>query len=68
MAQILRGRPEDVLPAAWRAWQIDRVAWEYDSEPYARRRDETMAGLAVKSGLAVHTPLGYPGPSHPRFH
>lgn len=50
---ILRGDPAVVLPAAWKEWGVNRVAWEADSEPYAVARDGALMEAAKAAGVAA---------------
>ena len=50
---LLRGRPEDHIPALARRCQAALVTWEADSEPYARARDATVANALQQMGVAV---------------
>ena len=52
---VLRGKPADVLPTAWKEWGVTRVAWEADTEPYAVVRDREIAAAATAAGLTVST-------------
>ena len=50
---VLRGRPEEALPAAWSQWGVRHLTFEEDTEPYARDRDATITKLARAEGLSV---------------
>ncbi|KAG8233196.1 6-4 photolyase, partial [Ladona fulva] len=50
---VLRGKPEDVLPEAFKAWKVKAITFETDTEPYARERDERIETLAKKAGVSV---------------
>lgn len=48
--QVLKGRPEDVFPNVWKAWNITRICFESDMEPYAKERDAKITQLAEVAG------------------
>ena len=43
---VLRGKPEEELPKAWKAWGVGKLTFERDSEPFARARDSAVRALA----------------------
>ncbi len=49
----LRGAPEDVLPQLFKQWEITRLAYEHDIEPYAKKRDARVAEIAARHGVEV---------------
>lgn len=56
---VLRGQPEEVLAHAFSTWQVGRLCFERDTEPYARNRDERLRSLAQKCGIEVVSPTGH---------
>jgi len=56
---VLRGKPEEVLPRAFKDWKSTRLAFEADAEPYARRRDAAVRALAQSAGVEVCSPSGH---------
>ncbi|KAH0623252.1 hypothetical protein JD844_031338 [Phrynosoma platyrhinos] len=50
---IVRGRPADVFPELFKKWKVTRLAFEVDTEPYARKRDAEVARLAAEHGIQV---------------
>jgi len=50
---VLRGDPVVELPKAWAAWRVGRLAFEEDTEPYARSRDAAVRTAAAGVGVAV---------------
>ena len=52
---VLRGRPEEELPKAWRAWGVGKLTFERDTEPYARARDSAVRALAEGAGVEVRS-------------
>jgi cryptochrome len=49
----LQGTPEHVLPQLFKQWDITRLAYEHDIEPYAKQRDQRVAEIAAKHGVEV---------------
>lgn len=50
---IVRGQPIDVFPKLIRQWNINRVTFEYDGEPFPRRRDDSIKRLLESEGVEV---------------
>ena len=42
-----------------RAWKVERLAFEIDTEPYAKARDAQIGELAAKSGVQLMTRWGH---------
>ena len=47
---VVRGKPEVVLPELIDRWKINRLTFEYDSEPYAKERDKKIENMAKAKG------------------
>lgn len=52
---VLRGKPEEELPKAWKAWGVSKITFEKDTEPYARVRDSAIQALAKEAGVEVRS-------------
>ena len=52
---VLRGKPEEELPRAWKSWGVGKLTFERDTEPYARARDSAIQALARDAGVDVRT-------------
>jgi deoxyribodipyrimidine photo-lyase len=52
---VRRGDPARVVPAVLRELAADRVTWNRDDGPYARRRDAAVRAAAEASGVVVET-------------
>jgi deoxyribodipyrimidine photo-lyase len=50
---IARGRPETVIPALLRDGRIERITWNRDYGPFARRRDAAVRRTADALDVAV---------------
>ncbi|XP_071454618.1 cryptochrome-2 [Hetaerina americana] len=50
---VLKGKPEEVLPIAFRVWNVKLLTFELDIEPYARERDERIEALAKAAGVCI---------------
>ena len=49
----MRGSPEEVFPVLFKKWNVQKITWEIDTEPYAQTRDEKVERLARESGVEV---------------
>ena len=56
---VLHGDPERVIPAALEAWRCDRLCYEFDTEPYAQKRDAAVNEAAKAIGAEVHVPVAH---------
>lgn len=56
---ILRGKPEEVLIEKMREWNVDKICFEYDTEPYAKSRDARVASDAKAMGVEVITQVSH---------
>ena len=56
---VLRGEPLAELERVMLAWNIGRLVFEADTEPYATARDAGAAELARRLGIEVRTPGGH---------
>lgn len=50
---VVRGQPTEALPRLFKQWDIKRIGFEYDSEPYAKQRDEAIRRLANSCNMEV---------------
>jgi len=50
---VRSGDPARVVPAVLRELRADRVTWNADHGPYARRRDRAVRAAAERAGVAV---------------
>lgn len=50
---IVRGQPIDVFPKLIEQWDITRVTYEYDGEPFPQRRDDSVKRLLESQGVEV---------------
>ena len=50
---VLKARPMDVLPSLFKEWDITRLSFEVDCEPFRKSRDAVITGLAEQSGVEV---------------
>ncbi|KAM4602656.1 cryptochrome circadian regulator 5 [Polymixia lowei] len=50
---VVRGKPEDVFPELFREWNVTRLTYEYDTEPYSLSRDKKVTMLAKEHGVEV---------------
>uniref|UniRef100_A0A8D8QV99 Cryptochrome-2 n=1 Tax=Cacopsylla melanoneura TaxID=428564 RepID=A0A8D8QV99_9HEMI len=50
---IVRGKPEEVFPDLFKTWNIKQLTWEYDIEPYAKKRDALIEEMAKQYKVKV---------------
>lgn len=50
---VVRGKPVKVLPYLFKKWDITRLSFEADYEPYCKSRDAVITGLAKEAGIEV---------------
>jgi cryptochrome len=51
---VLKGSPQVVMPKLCKEWNVKRVTWEADTEPYAIERDQSVYESLEKLGIRVH--------------
>ncbi|KAI5610145.1 cryptochrome-1 isoform 2, partial [Silurus asotus] len=50
---VIRGQPANVFPRLFKEWEISRLTFEYDSEPFGKERDAAIKKLAMEAGVEV---------------
>ncbi|XP_053536314.1 cryptochrome circadian regulator 3a isoform X2 [Ictalurus punctatus] len=50
---VIRGQPANVFPQLFKEWEISRLTFEYDSEPFGKERDAAIKKLAMEAGVEV---------------
>lgn len=48
---VVRGQPTDVFPRLFKEWNVTRLTFEFDSEPYGKERDGTILKMAQDFGV-----------------
>ncbi|KAK3288478.1 (6-4)DNA photolyase [Cymbomonas tetramitiformis] len=56
---VMLGKPDEVLPKLFEQWNVKRICYEYDTEPYAVSRDERIKELAAEAGVEVISPVSH---------
>lgn len=56
---LLRGNPTELLPRVMREWGVTKLCFEFDTEPYALKRDAAMKQAAAEAGIHVVCPVGH---------
>ena len=56
---VLQGNPKDELPRIFGEWDVQRLAYETDIEPYAKSRDGEINQLAATAGVELVTRVGH---------
>jgi len=52
---VLKGSPEEVFEKYFKKWDVKKITWEIDTEPYAKSRDAKIQKLAEKNGIILET-------------
>ncbi|KAL4225263.1 hypothetical protein ACF0H5_015951 [Mactra antiquata] len=50
---VVKGAPDEVLPKCFKEWNITKLTYEKDTEPYAIERDQIIDKLATDAGVEV---------------
>ena len=50
---VMRGSPEDVFKDLFKKWQVRKLTYESDTEPYAKTRDEKINQIAAAHNIEV---------------
>lgn len=50
---VLRGEPESVFTDVFKRWNVKRLTYEEDIEPYSLERDAVITKLAKKFGIEI---------------
>ncbi|KAJ3693127.1 hypothetical protein LUZ60_012222 [Juncus effusus] len=53
---LLRGEPAPVVCKLLKDWKIEKLCFEYDTEPYALARDKQVKDFALECGVKVFSP------------
>ncbi|XP_046364932.2 cryptochrome-1-like isoform X1 [Haliotis rufescens] len=56
---VIQGSPTEVFPGLFKQWEITRLTFEVDTEPYAVARDEEVQQLAHQHGVEVVTEVSH---------
>ncbi|CAI5665892.1 cryptochrome-2 isoform X1 [Oreochromis niloticus] len=48
---VVRGQPTDVFPRLFKEWNVTRLTFEYDPEPYGKERDGAIIKMAQEFGV-----------------
>ncbi|XP_041748173.1 cryptochrome-1 [Coregonus clupeaformis] len=50
---VIRGQPANIFPRLFKDWNISRLTFECDSEPFGKERDAAIKKLATEAGVEV---------------
>ncbi|KAH7330834.1 hypothetical protein KP509_20G004300 [Ceratopteris richardii] len=56
---LLKGDPTSIIPELLKKWNIRRLCFEFDTEPYAQARDNKVKEAALKLGVGVFSPISH---------
>ncbi|XP_066556642.1 cryptochrome-2 isoform X2 [Amia ocellicauda] len=48
---VVRGQPADVFPRLFKEWNVTRLTFEFDSEPFGKERDAAIVKMAREFGV-----------------
>ncbi|XP_060932497.1 cryptochrome-2 [Limanda limanda] len=48
---VIRGQPTDVFPRLFKEWNVTRLTFEFDPEPYGKERDAAIIKMAQEFGV-----------------
>ncbi|KVI06016.1 DNA photolyase, FAD-binding/Cryptochrome, C-terminal, partial [Cynara cardunculus var. scolymus] len=60
---VLHGEPSDVVIRCLKEWDVKRLCFEYDTDPYYQALDGKVTNYASESGIEIFSPV-----SHTLFH
>ncbi|MGH0150499.1 UNVERIFIED_CONTAM: hypothetical protein FKN15_017807 [Acipenser sinensis] len=50
---VVRGQPANIFPSLLKEWNVTRLTFEYDSEPFGKERDAAIVKMAQELGVEV---------------
>ncbi|KAI3766712.1 hypothetical protein L2E82_16782 [Cichorium intybus] len=56
---VLHGEPTDVLIRCLKEWDIKRLCFEYDTDPYYQALDRKVKNYASESGIEIFSPMSH---------
>ncbi|XP_044742491.1 cryptochrome-1 [Chrysoperla carnea] len=56
---VIRGTPENVFKRIFKDWNISYITYEYDTEPYAKRRDALIEQLAHEANIRIESEISH---------
>ncbi|KAK9923226.1 hypothetical protein M0R45_031655 [Rubus argutus] len=56
---VLKGDPSEVIIRCLKEWDVKRLCFEYDTEPYYQALDAKVKGFASTAGIEVFSPVSH---------
>uniref|UniRef100_A0A251U041 Putative DNA photolyase n=1 Tax=Helianthus annuus TaxID=4232 RepID=A0A251U041_HELAN len=56
---VLHGEPGEVLIRCLKEWDIKRLCFEYDTDPYYQALDAKVQSYALESGIEIFSPVSH---------
>ncbi|XP_076946014.1 (6-4)DNA photolyase-like [Bidens hawaiensis] len=56
---VLHGEPHDVLIRCLKEWNIKRLCFEFDTDPYYQALDTKVKSYALESGIEIYSPVSH---------
>ncbi|XP_051551160.1 cryptochrome-1-like isoform X2 [Myxocyprinus asiaticus] len=56
---VIRGQPANIFPRLFKEWNVSRLTFECDSEPFGKERDAAIKKLASEAGVEVNVKISH---------
>ncbi|XP_050382163.1 (6-4)DNA photolyase [Argentina anserina] len=56
---VLKGEPSDVIVRCLKEWDVKKLCFEYDTDPYYQALDVKIKGFASADGIEVFSPVSH---------
>ncbi|KAI5660527.1 hypothetical protein M9H77_29320 [Catharanthus roseus] len=56
---VLKGEPSEVVIRCLKEWRINKLCFEYDTEPYYQALDDKVKNYAAVAGIEVFSPVSH---------
>ncbi|XP_051979946.1 cryptochrome circadian regulator 3b [Xyrauchen texanus] len=56
---VIRGQPANIFPRLFKDWNVSRLTFECDSEPFGKERDAAIKKLASEAGVEVNVKISH---------
>ena len=56
---LVKGKPKETFEKLFKEWNVKKLTFEVDIEPYAKSRDEEIQKLAEKYSVTVVTKVSH---------
>jgi len=56
---VMKGSPPDVFRSIFQKWNVEKITFESDTEPYSVTRDDLVTKIAHEFGIHVVSKLSH---------